>query len=248
MEEKVSEKKKRNVRRSPNFPIVDLKSAIENVQKIYKADGRAGSRRTAIFKHLGYGGSHGVSRSTLSAMKKFGLLKEEGEMVYLTKEAEILVMSSDEEKKKNVIKSCALKPEIYKNLWEQYERTGFPSDHTLKDTLIWEYKFNEKSVDGFILNFRNTLSFAGIVPGEKIEENKEEEKGEEMKLKTGIPDLVHTTKTGDKVAVEVKIKDYLIPRKNDKVAILRLENPVNNEDIEFIQEWLNLLKKTIVTV
>ena len=40
-------------------------------------------------------------------------------------------------------------------------------------------------------------------------------------------------------------RDYRIPRKGKKEAILRLEFPVKKHDLEQIRNWLKILKKSI---
>jgi hypothetical protein len=40
-------------------------------------------------------------------------------------------------------------------------------------------------------------------------------------------------------------RDFSIPRKGQRLAILRLEFPVTTEDIKQITDWLNLMKNTL---
>lgn len=238
----MEEKTKKNVHRSPNFPIIGLEEAINNIEKIYKADGRAGSLRATALKHLGYKGEHGASLPVLSAMKKFGLIREEGKNIYLTREAEIILISSDMKRRRETIKECALKPDIYEKLWELYAKSGLPSDETLKDKLIFDFKFNEKAVPSFINNFRNTLKFANIESeGELFDEESPLQLNEKIDEFEEEVDIKKPKSTSNAI-----IKEYLIPRKNDKLALLKLEKPVFNEDIDLIVKWLELLRSTIV--
>src|ERR1051325_2885913 len=62
--------------RSPNFPGIDLREAIDKVQLIYSKDKRNATNAEVIVKHLGYSQLHGKSRRVLSALKQYGLLEE----------------------------------------------------------------------------------------------------------------------------------------------------------------------------
>jgi len=208
----MKELKKRKVKRSPNFPVISLEEAIINTEKLYKADGRAGSLRETVYKHLGYKGEHGASRTVFSALKKFGLIREEGNQIYLTKDSEIIFMASETEKKKSAIKRCALKPEIYRKIFEEYSESGLPSDSTLKDRLIFDFEFNEKSVDGFIINFKKTLEYAEIIPGSSLESDNEdgnESQGsfDENVLDPAIPAKI---KTGKKDGFKIFMNSFFL--------------------------------------
>lgn len=247
----MNEKPKKTVRRSPNFPSMNLEDAIALAKKIYDADGRAGSMRTTVLKHLGYKGEHGISRMTISALKKFSLIEESDNNIRLTRQAEVIFISKDETRVKQAKQECALSPIIYKKLWEQYSDTGFPSDATLRDKLIWEFDFNEKAVDGFLEDFRSTLDYVDLKPGKKTfidntEENLDEVQDEPELMSNEVSaKRTPTEKLKQKIENQM-IKEYLIPRKGDKLAMPKLEKPVFNEDIDLIVKWLELLRSTIV--
>lgn len=247
----MSEKTKKAVKRSPNFPGMNLENAILYAKKIYDADGRAGTLRATVLRHWGYKSEHGVARMTISALKKFNLIEEVENTVKLTRQAEIIFISKDENKIKPVIQECALSPTIYKKLWEQYSNTGFPSEASLRDKLIWEYDFNEKAVDGFLEDFKSTLEYAELKAGQKtLLDNTPDmvtETEEENNLDNNDITPLITAVDKQKSKVENRtIKEYLIPRKEDKLAMLKLEKPVTNEDIDLIGKWLELLRFTIV--
>lgn len=245
------EKTKKSVKRSPNFPGMDLQNAIVLAKKIYDADGRAGTLRATVLKHWGYKSEHGMARMTISALKKFNLIEEEKNTIKLTRQAEIIFISKDEKKIKPVIKECALSPIIYKKLWEQYFESGLPSDASLRDKLVFEFDFNEKSVDGFLADFRATLEYAELKPGQKLHTDSTLENLNEFEndIDSIEEEETETKKIVEKPKTKIedqKIKEYLIPRKGDKLALLKLEKPVSNEDIDLIVKWLDLLRITIV--
>lgn len=233
----MEKKEKRTKTRSPNFPAISLPDAIDKTRAFYKEDGRSGSPKLTAYKHLGYKGEHGASLGVLSAMKKYGLIREENNRIFLTKNAEFILLSSDESKKAEIVRKCALTPEIYSKLWEQYSDTGLPSDNSLKDILLFDYNFNEKSVHGFIRDFKATIDFAHIEPHESFEFERE---AEDKMIET-------ESIISNKSNIKIPIQDYAIPRKDNKVALLKLEMPVSNEDIDVVIKWLDLLRSTIVS-
>lgn len=43
----------------------------------------------------------------------------------------------------------------------------------------------------------------------------------------------------------VIMRDYSIPRRGQKTAIIRLEHPLTKDDIEQIRKWLELMENTL---
>src|SRR5690349_1390279 len=71
-DEKKKDKKKRH--RSPNYPAVGLRDAVERVRSLYKADGKAGAPPDVAATHIGFASAHGEAMSVIAALKKFGLV------------------------------------------------------------------------------------------------------------------------------------------------------------------------------
>ena len=155
--------------RSPGYPAVGLRDAIQRSDKIYKADGRAGSPRAAALEHMGFSKAHGQALTVLSALKKFGLVEEKDGSIALTPRAiDILVRPEGDERRCQAIKTAALGPDIYRQLIEAHP-SGLPSDTSLKAELIADRDFNPNVVDGFLKDFRDTLDFAGLADSTVLE-------------------------------------------------------------------------------
>ena len=56
----------------------------------------------------------------LSAIKKYDLIKEENKRIFVTEKAKVILVSPDKDKRKEVIRECALSPVIFKKLWNRY--------------------------------------------------------------------------------------------------------------------------------
>lgn len=156
-----AEKKKRM--RSPNYPSVGLKAAIERLKKFYELDGRAGAKADIAAKHIGFASAHGQAYSVLSALKKFGLVEDkDGRVVPTARAVEIISLPETDERRKRAIKLAAMSPQIYSELIEQYKDTGLPHSETLAGELQAYKGFNPNAVKEFLQAFSETLEFAGL--------------------------------------------------------------------------------------
>jgi len=173
-----TEKKKRH--RSPNYPTVGLKEAVERLKKFMAIDGRAGASAELAAKHIGFATAHGLAYSVLSALKKFDLVTDkDGRVVPTQRAIEITSLPETDERRAKAIRQAALLPPIYSELVEQYKATGLPSDETLEGELKAYKGFNPNVVKEFINSFRETLEFAGLSDFSVL--------GSEMKAETDKP-------------------------------------------------------------
>jgi hypothetical protein len=241
------DKIKKNKTRSPNYPAISLPEAIEKIKGLYQADGRAGSPKKTAFVHLGYGGANGKSLGVISALKKYGLIVEENDRILLTEDSFIVLLSTDEKKKLDIIQKLALNPELYNLIWGQYHETGLPSDESLREDLIFGHQFNENSVSGFIKDFRATIEFAKLRPSEKPLKGKDAESSktvDNFDISTGNS-MNATTDTNTPTNLK-GYKDFIIPQKGKESVFLRVPKPISTSDIETIKKWLELFGDTLV--
>ncbi|MFH1374014.1 MAG: hypothetical protein ABII79_09485 [bacterium] len=250
-------KQKRSKHRSPNYPAIGLERALELARKQHDVDGAQKIPIRIAHERWGYkpGGSPGDLM--LAALKAYGLTEVEGSgekrRVALTELARKIFLDHPDRAK--IIQDIALAPNAHREIWDHFGG-DLPRDDVLKDYLIWELKFNDKSVDSFISQFRGTISFAkldksDILPIEteshggsgSPEPQTSNSFGEQMNAVVApkpVSALVSTT--GPKVLVT---RDFSIPRKAGRLAILRLEYPISSQDIDQIRSWLDLMGNTI---
>jgi hypothetical protein len=180
-----AEKKARH--RSPNYPAEGLESAIKRVKKLYDEDHEAGSTVNSAVGHMGFKRAHGDAMAVLAALKKFGLVEMRGGRVYVTKRAVNILLFPTQERGRKSLTEAVLLPNIYRELFNRFKGTGFPSDQTLRAELIADYGFNPNAVDAFLKDFRSSLKLAGISPDTQVElpegGSDEQLEGEEPALK-----------------------------------------------------------------
>ena len=161
--------------RSPNYPSVSLRTAIEKIIPWFKADGIVASPKDALVKHMGYEKSTGDAGRLLSALKGFGLLAEvDGRFKLTPRGVDIVAREPADPKRQLALKDAAMGPQVYRDLLKEYS-AGLPSDTTLSSELIAGKGFNHKYVKDFLKDFRATLVYAGISPSGVVESNGEHE-------------------------------------------------------------------------
>jgi hypothetical protein len=156
-----TEKKKRQ--RSPNYPTVSLREAVDRTKRFVTANGKAGAMPAIATKLIGFASAHGQAYSTLSALKKFGLLEEKDGRVIPTQRAmEVASLPEADPRRLKAIRDAAISPTIYAEVLEQYKDTNIPSDETLAGELVAYKGFNPNGVKEFLKAFRETIEFAGL--------------------------------------------------------------------------------------
>jgi hypothetical protein len=147
--------------RSPSYPGISLKVAIDRAKTVYERERRNPAPISAITAGWGYK-SHttGPASVTYAALLKFGLLADEGNganrVGQLTDSAIDIIMKPDPTQE---IQRAALTPPIHREVWEKYGN-DLPSDETLRYWLVRERSFTETGWQDFIRQYRETMAFA----------------------------------------------------------------------------------------
>jgi hypothetical protein len=156
---------RRAVGRSPSYPGVSLRVAVDRAQQLYRAENRHATPVPAAMTVWGYtnpkGGTAGV---TLAALKKYGLLVEEKvsdkRVVRLSELALEIILSPEPE---HAVRQAALLPPLHREMWEKYGN-NLPSDQNLRWQLI-QRGFTEAGANDFLKVYRETVAFAKLESG-----------------------------------------------------------------------------------
>lgn len=180
MAEQATERRKRKLLRSPSYPGIDLKTAIDRASIVKKEEGRNTAPADVIISHWGYALKSGPGLTTLAALKKFGLLEDEGtrgnQQLRLSELAwRILLDEEGSETWLTCVREAALKPVIHRKLWDEYG-AELPSDQNLRRKLLFEEKFSERAVDEFIDQFKRTILFAKLAEADILSGHEEDKK------------------------------------------------------------------------
>lgn len=241
---KAEEKKvRKKTHRSPNFPAVSLKKAVELTGQLYGEYKKHEIPVNLVHKAWDYAEHGSAGNRCIAAIKSFGLI----EVIGSGKTRKIKVSENGHRIHgnapdiKEILKKAALLPLLHAELWNHFN-ANIPNDDLLKNYLLWEHQpaFNEQSVSGFISEFRDTISYAKLgssdIIGEKalyVEDNEVEDKPiNDRSLK--MPPITGNT------------FDQPIPLPDGSTAVLRMPRPMSDENFTFIEKFLELIKPNIV--
>jgi hypothetical protein len=156
--------------RSPSFPFVGLREALDRARAFYEAEQRNSARIETAAAHWGYSPKSSGGKQTIAALRSFGLLDGDS-LVKLSGRALRILLDErgDSEERRRLVQQAALLPPIHARLWERYG-AELPSPQTLKLSLILDEGFNESSVDHFLTEYRETLEYARLMTGPAREE------------------------------------------------------------------------------
>src|SRR2546426_10831612 len=120
--------------RSPNYPAASLSQAIESARALWSKEKRTAVAPIVAVKAMGYGSMNGPARSRISALRKYGLLDEEGDGVRLSDLGMTIVHSpTDSLEYRRAIQTAALNPDLFRELAESHAHA---SDEALKSHLL----------------------------------------------------------------------------------------------------------------
>jgi hypothetical protein len=249
--------------RSPNYPYISLREAIDRAKDIWTHEKRNPAPLTVLAGHWNLTAKSSSLHMTAAALRKYGLLEEvEGgkeRLLKLSSAALNIILHDQEDAPERiaVLKRCALSPKIHAQLWQQFNGE-LPSDATLSRHLIVEQEFNPDGVDAFIREFRDTIAFAKLTVSDKItiaEPAVSETAGAEKTLlksamereKQGVPGTSAASgPTGfGAIGTMSVMREFTVPLSAGSV-FLKVPYPMQDEDFQLFIDTLNLWKKRLV--
>jgi hypothetical protein len=156
---------KKSKHRSPNYPVVSLKRALEMIKGLYDIDRRQKVPINIACKRWGYKEDSSTGQQAVAALSAYGLLDVEGagptRKVSVT-EIAFKYLHSRPEIQKDMLRRFALSPNINLRVWEDYGHE-IPQDDVLREHLIVNLRFNPETVGSFISRFKETIQFAELL-------------------------------------------------------------------------------------
>lgn len=144
--------------RSPRYPSIDLRDAVERVKKIYDEDDRHPLEKEVVAAHLGYNGINGSSNKVIAALIRYGLLQKVGEKLKVSDDAfNVIIQEKGEPERIRILQEAAYQPTLFAQLRDDFENS-IPSNSTLKTHLL-KHGFNKNVVDRVIKLYRDTVEF-----------------------------------------------------------------------------------------
>jgi hypothetical protein len=163
-----SETSSRRKVRSPSFPFISLREALDRARAFYEAEQRNAARPETAAAHWGYSPKSSGGKQTVAALRSFGLLEGDTAVKLSGRALRILLDEREaSEERERLLKQAALLPPLHSRMWERYG-AELPSSQTLRLSLILDEGFNENSVDDFLAEYKETLEFAKLRMAEGV--------------------------------------------------------------------------------
>lgn len=185
MDEKKKEALKAIIRkakeRSPNYPGINLETAIEKAQILREKEGKHFAPVEAVLHDWGYVPKSSGGLVTLSALRKFGLIDEQGKganrRIKLSDLALKILLDDREDSIERIeaIKEAALNPVIHQKLWKEYG-AELPSEENLLVTLRRDEGFTDNAAKDLIKEYSSTIELAKLKKSDIMSGRKEDKK------------------------------------------------------------------------
>lgn len=232
--------------RSPNYPSVDLGTAVEAAKALHQREGRAPVPPEVAVKAWGFTALSGNARTRLAAVRQYGLIESDrqGNVRLTPRGLDLAVANPSSPEYAQALREGALAPDIFRELHET--RQG-ASDDSLRHYLIVGRRFSSDGADRLIESFRSTMVLANL-DNRGYDEDMESQAGNETNSLRSAggrsggephgnehPPLVHPLLVRD---------EYRWPLYEDVVAeVTFLGGAVTPDDVELLQEYLDTVKK-----
>lgn len=141
--------------RSPNYPSVPLKQAIDLVSKIHRTCRTNIVTRENAVHEMGYSGLTGRSMKVLAALLQFGLLEKTGKGdVKVTQRAVDILHGIDQADRNEAMLEAAYAPQLFRDIHERFP-DGIPSEGVIRSFLI-QQDFMDVAIGPAINSFMET--------------------------------------------------------------------------------------------
>jgi hypothetical protein len=144
--------------RSPQYPAISLKEAVDKVRQVYDSDYQNLLPRPVVAQHMGYQSLNGKSLGVLAALAKYGLLEGRGDNTRVSDLAVTIIAHPPGARERvAALREAATKPELFGELEGRFPG-GKASDQAIRSYLLTQ-KFIPSAADAAIRAYRDTKSF-----------------------------------------------------------------------------------------
>lgn len=233
--------------RSPIYPAFDLATALDRTAQLWQHAGRHYVPMADAMRVWGYSPKSSGGLQTVAAMKRFGLLDDEGSanrrQVRVSDLGRTIVTDEPGSVERATrIKQAALLPKIHRELWEEHAGS-LPPDSTLRFKLVNDRAFSESAARDLIEEFRKTLDFAGLT-----EEDGMVSSGYQDNEETNITKAPPTapTRPSPMGPVAQPVAGFQLPVGPGEFALLQGPFPITDDQWNLMLSVLQAMKPGLV--
>lgn len=232
----------RRRKRSPSYPYINLKQAVELTAILYRTEGLNQTPATLALEHLDYSTTSSSGARVLSTLLQFGLLEEIGrgddKLVRVSDIAISILEAPDNDVQANALCEAALKPESHREVWERWKlaENELPSSQTMRYVLLKEVGFHTSAVDSFIDEFIETYEYAGL-RNYRSREAPSTPQAEVSQTASIVTDRILQPAR----QVPPGMKEHTIQLIGQPMARLILPHPITDRNLSHLIEWLRFM-------
>jgi hypothetical protein len=182
--------------RSPSFPFIPLKVAVERLAAFEEYHKRSPAAPGRIGPAWEMKPNSSSAQQTLAALKAFGLLESQrgpaGVQIVISDDGRTYLRAQQENIKRGIIKKAALRPPQIAAYWEKWGLDR-PKDPECLDILGFDGGFSPDGAEKFLRVYDATIAFAGLAESDKITRNDQpakEAKSEKPPVAVRVGDYV----------------------------------------------------------
>jgi hypothetical protein len=151
--------------RSPSYPFISLRRAVERAQQFSQAHKRDAARLAAVAPTWSYGSKSSGLLQTAAALKQYGLIEDVGSgderKLRLTELARKILSDTRPGVKESALREAANKPKLFSEYIERWV-PDMPADSHCISELEHDRGFTPDAAKLFLKAFKITVNYAGL--------------------------------------------------------------------------------------
>lgn len=244
---------RRSLRRSPSYPAVNLETAIRRARELFDRERQHLTSVDTIAAHWKYKSLNGPAHLTLAALKKYGLIVDDGKgagrRAGITDLAVEILANPDLKARDEALQQAALNPSIHRELWDRYGNAP-PSDANLRWVLTRERGFTETGAAEFIPVYKDTVAYAKLdssvtASPPSAAQEPPDHRDEDDPQPAEVDPSLRTPRTRPRVSAP-GVTPYAIPIFNGGSVVIESNFPLSEDDWAQFMTVLTAMKPALV--
>ncbi|WP_192356970.1 hypothetical protein [Mesorhizobium mediterraneum] len=157
--------------RSPSFPFISLRKAVERAKQVLDAHKREAARLATVAPTWGYAAKSSGLLQTVAALKQYGLIEDSGSgeerRIKLSDLGRRILTDERPGAKEPALKEAARNPRLFAEYIDRWAG-DFPDDRHCISELSLDRGFTPEAAKTFVKVLRITIKYAGIVSSDGL--------------------------------------------------------------------------------
>jgi len=155
--------------RSPSYPFISLRTAIERLEALERIFGRHPAPASKIGLAWNMKEKSSQAFQTVAALKGYGLVEYEGSnearVARISDRGRTYLRAQQDHIKREVLQLAALEPKIMRTFWEIWGADR-PPDPVCLDDLVLKHRFTDTAAKTFLKVYDETIEYSGLKTAE----------------------------------------------------------------------------------